>query len=54
MFHIFHSWTKWSTQTDRQLRYTTPLGIRGTLREIVQVRECTKCGLKDYKVTDIE
>lgn len=35
------------------MNYTTPLGQTGTLREVVQVRECSICGLKDYKTTDV-
>ena len=51
---IFHNWTKWEVQSDRKINYTTIMGIKGILREVVQVRECTKCGLKKYKITDID
>ena len=51
---IFHKWTKWEVSSDRMIRYSTTLGDSGTLREIVQVKECTKCGLKKFKTTDID
>jgi hypothetical protein len=54
MFHIFHKWSNWTILSDKIMLYTTLLGSGGAVREIVQVRECSICGLKDYKTTDID
>ena len=51
---FFHKWTKWKVLSDQKMSYSTAMGQSGTLREIVQVRECTKCGLKQYKTIDID
>ena len=54
MFHIFHKWSNWTISSDKIMSYTTLLGSQGTIREIVQVRECLTCGIKSYKTTNIE
>jgi len=51
---IFHKWGKWEILSDKKMHYKTPLGEKGILREIVQVKECSKCGLRKYKITDID
>ena len=50
---IFHNWTKWEVSSDRMVNFTTIAGGSGVLREIVQVKECTKCGLKKFKTSEI-
>lgn len=52
--HFFHKWGKWVVESDRKLSYTTIIGASGICREVVQVRECAVCGLKQYKTTDID
>ena len=54
IMHIFHNWGKWKVESDRVVKYTTIMNMTGTVREIVQSKECSKCGLKIYKTTDIE
>jgi len=52
--HIFHSWSKWVVDSDRIISYIAYNGTKGTMREIVQSRECTVCALKQFKVKDID
>ena len=51
--HLLHSWEKWVVISDKRISYSTLTG-RGQLREIIQRRTCKECGLKEYKVTDID
>lgn len=51
--HIFHTWDKWKIESDRYVRYSTPLGASGILREIIQSKQCLDCGKVKYKTTDI-
>ena len=54
MFHIFHNWSKWEIISDRRIGYTNTIGGVGQMREIVQMRTCLECNLKQYKTTDID
>jgi hypothetical protein len=43
---IFHKWTKWKVISDRKAGFT--------IRQIIQMKECEKCGLQKFKTTDID
>ena len=51
--HIFHKWSQWEVISDKKVYYTTIIGGSGILREIIQSRKCSICGLVQYKTTDI-
>jgi len=50
--HIFHKWGKWEVISDRMVSYTS-FTHNGVLREIIQKRQCSVCGIVQYKTTDI-
>ena len=51
---FFHSWSNWKIDSDKIVSYTTVMGGRGRVREVIQSKQCSKCGLIKYNVQDIE